>query len=86
MKKRRYQVPNIIWKDKRIRPEGKYIYGYILAKGRDRLITDINVGELQQVVKIKNVGLKKHLERLAELKYLIYQEYDVGMYTITNIY
>ena len=33
--------------------------------------------------KIKNKGLKKSLEILEELKYLVYQEYDTGMYTIT---
>ena len=82
MIKNYHQIPNEVWKDKRIRPEGKIIYAYIYSKGFNRIITDINVGELQQVVKISNQGLKKNLERLELLKYLVYKEYDIGMYTI----
>ena len=82
MNKRHQEIPTKILKDKRIKPEGKLIYSYIYAKGQDRIITDLNVGELQQVVKIKNKGLKRNLERLEQLKYLIYKEYDTGMYTI----
>ena len=63
--------------------ETKYIYSYIYTKGFDRIITDINIGEIQQTIKIKNKGLKKSLEILEELKYLVYQEYATGMYTIT---
>ena len=82
MKIQPYEIPNEIWKDKRIRPEGKLVYAYIYSKGQNRVITDLNVGELQQVVKINNLGLKKNLDRLEKLKYIIYKEYDVGMYTI----
>ena len=82
MKIRPYEIPKEIWKEKRIKPEGKYVYAYIYAKGYNRTITDLNVGELQQVVKINNIGLKKNLEILKELEYLIYQEYSTGMYTI----
>jgi len=82
MNKRHRGIPTKILKDKRIKPEGKLIYSYIYSKGQDRIITDLNVGELQQVVKIKNKGLKRNLERLEQLKYLIYKEYDTGMYTI----
>ena len=82
MKLRHYEIPDKIWKDKRIRPEGKLVYAYIYSKGYNRIITDLNIGELQQVVKINNLGLKKNLERLEKLKYLIYNEYDTGMYTI----
>ncbi len=82
MKKHLYEIPDEIWKDKRIRPEGKLVYAYIYTKGYNRIITDLNVGELQQVVKINNIGLKKNLERLEQLKLLIYKEYDTGMYTI----
>ena len=77
-----FKIPKEIWEDKRIRPEGKLIYTYIYSKGFNRVITDLNVGELQQVVKINNLGLKKNLDKLEKLKYIIYQEYDVGMYTI----
>ena len=82
MNKRHQGIPTKILKDKRIKPEGKLIYSYIYSKGQDRIITDLNVGELQQVVKINNQGLRKNLERLEKSKYLIYKEYDVGMYTI----
>lgn len=82
MKIRPYEIPKKIWKDKRIWPEGKLIYAYICTKGYNRIITDLNVGEIQQVVKINNLGLKKNLDRLEKLNYIIYQEYDTGMYTI----
>ena len=82
MNKRHQGIPTKILKDKRIKPEGKLIYSYIYSKGQDKIITDLNVGELQQVVKINNQGLRKNLERLEKSKYLIYKEYDVGMYTI----
>ncbi len=82
MRIKHLEVPQKIWKDKRIPKETKYIYSYIYTKGFDRIITDINIGEIQQTIKIKNKGLKKSLEILEELKYLVYQEYDTGMYTI----
>lgn len=83
MIKNHLEVPQEIWKDKRIPKEAKYIYSYIYSKGFERYITDINVGEIQKVIKIKNKGLKNNLEKLEQLKYLIYQEYSNGMYTIT---
>lgn len=79
----KFQIAKEIWEDKRIPKETKYIYSYIYSKGYNRYITDINIGEIQQVVKIKNKGLKKSLEILENLKYLVYQEYSSGMYTIT---
>lgn len=72
-----------IWKDKKIPTETKYIYTYIRAKGIDKVIVNLNIGEIQQVVKIKNKGLKKNLELLERLKYLVYHEYSNGMYTVT---
>mgnify|MGYP002627298816 FL=1 len=83
MKIRHLEVPEMIWKDKRIPKETKLIYSYIYTKGFERIITDINVGEIQRVVNIKNKGLRKSLRILEELKYLIYKEYSNGMYTIT---
>ena len=80
---RKFKTPESIWKDKRIPKETKYIYSYIYSKGFDRIITDINIGEIQQTIKIKNNGLKKSLDILEQLKYLVYQEYGTGMYTIT---
>lgn len=83
MRIRHLEVPETIWKDKRIPKETKLIYSYIYTKGFERVITDINVGEIQRVVNIKNKGLRKSLRILEELKYLIYKEYSNGMYTIT---
>lgn len=80
---RKFQIPQKIWKDKRIPKETKYIYSYIYQKGFNRIITDINIGEIQQTIKIKNKGLKKSLDILEQLKYLVYQEYSTGHYTIT---
>ena len=76
------EVPKKIWSDKRIAPEGKLIYTYIYSKGMNRYITDINVGELQQVVKISNKGLRNYLEQLEDCKYLLQNEYSTGMYSI----
>ena len=83
MKIKHLEIADSIWKDKRIPKETKLIYSYIYTKGFDRIITDINVGEIQKVVNIKNKGLRKSLQILEELKYLIYKEYSSGMYTIT---
>ena len=83
MKIRHLEVTDSIWKDKRIPKETKLIYSYIYTKGFERIITDINIGEIQKVVNIKNIGLRKSLELLEQLKYLVYKEYSNGMYTIT---
>ena len=82
MKVKHLEISEDIWKDKRISKETKLIYSYIYTKGFDRIITDINVGEIQQVINIKNIGLRKSLDILEKLKYLIYKEYSNGMYTI----
>lgn len=71
-----------IWKDKRVKPEAKIIYSYIYSKGYDRVIINLNVGELQQVVRISNQGLRKNLKKLEDYKYLLFKEYSNGMYTI----
>ena len=80
---KKLEIPKVIWEDKKIPKETKYVYAYIYVKGYDKEITDINVGELQRIIKINNKGLRKSLERLERLKYLIYKEYANGMYTIT---
>lgn len=77
-----FKVSSVIWEDKNVPGEAKYIYAYIFTKGIGRYIVDINIGELQQTLKIKNKGLKRNLEILSKLKYLIYEEYANGMYTI----
>lgn len=82
MRIKHLEVPQEIWKDKRIPKETKLIYSYIYTKGFERIITDINIGEIQKVVNIKNKGLRKSLELLEQLKYLIYKEYSNGMYII----
>ena len=69
MKLRHLELPQEIWKDKRIPKETKLIYSYIYSKGFDKFI-------------IKNEGLRKSLARLEKLKYLIYKEYANGMYII----
>lgn len=83
MKITKFQIPQEIWEDKRIPKETKYVYSYIYAKGFERPFTDINIGEIQQTIKIKNEGLRKNLQILEKLKYLVFKEYDTGMYTIT---
>lgn len=85
MTNKHLEIPDKIWKDKRIKPEGKLIYTYIHSKGFDRIITNLNVGEIQQVVRISNVGLQKNLKTLETCKYIFYKEYDTGMYTINLI-
>ena len=82
MIKSQLRVVQVIWKDKSIPKEAKYIYTYIYSKGYNRYFTDINVGEIQQTVRITNKGLRKNLEKLEQGKYLVYQEYDNGMYTV----
>ena len=76
------EIPEKLWKDSRIKFEGKMIFGYILAKGYDRFVINLNVGEIQQVVPITNVGLLKNLEKLERYKYLSFKEYSKGMYAI----
>ena len=82
MKIRHLEVADSIWKDKRIPKETKLIYSYIYTKGFERIITDINIGEIQKVVNIKNIGLRKSLELLEQLKYLVYKEYSNGYRTL----
>ena len=83
MRLRQPEIPDKLWKDNRIKFEGKVIFGYILAKGFDRLVTDLNVGEIQQTISITNVCLLKNLQKLERCKYLTFKEYSKGMYTIT---
>lgn len=83
MKIKHLEISQEIWSDKRIPKEAKYIYSYIYTKGFGRIITDISVGEIQQVINIRNKGLRKNLKLLEELKYLIFKEYSNGNYTIT---
>lgn len=83
MRIKQLEVPQEVWEDKRITYETKYVLGYIIAKGFDRTITHLDVGELQQAFKIKNKGLKRSLDILESLNYLIYKDHSHGRYTIT---
>ena len=83
MEKKQLNLTNHrIWKDKNIKPEGKEIYAYIYSKGFDRLLTHINIGEIQQIIPITNIGFRNNLRLLEKFKYLIYKEFDTGMYEI----
>lgn len=82
MSKSKLRVPNKIWNDKNIKHEGKIIYAYIYSKGFDKKMIDLNVGEIQHLMKIKNVGLRNNLKLLEDNNYLYYDEYSKGMYTI----
>lgn len=83
MRIKQLEVPQEVWEDKRIPYETKYVYGFILSKGFDKTITHLDVGELQQTFKIKNKGLKRSLDILEHLNYLIYKDLSHGRYTIT---
>ncbi len=85
MKIANIEVTERIWKDKRIKPETKIIYMYLYTKGLDKLVFNLNIGELQQVVNITNKGLLNNLEVLEKFKYLIYKQYDNGMYMINTL-
>ena len=76
------RVPDKIFQDKRVSPEAKVIYSYIYSNSNGELITTLNVGELQPIVKIKSEILKKHLDSLEKCKYLIYKICGNGIYLI----
>ena len=80
---KKFQVPIDIWSDKKIPKEAKYIYSYIYSKAYNKYLVDINIGEIQKVVTIKNKGLRKSLELLNDLKYLVFNEYAIGNYSVT---
>ena len=71
-----------IWKDKEIKPETKEIYALLYSMGFDKLILNINIGDIQKLKPIKNVGFRNNLKVLEGNKYLIFKEYDKGMYEI----
>lgn len=71
-----------IWKDRKIKPEGKIIYSYIYSKGFEKSITNLNIWEIQPYLKITNKGLKNNLKSLEYGEYIKYREYDDGMYMI----
>lgn len=76
------KVPNKIWKDKRIKKECKIIYSLIYSKCYNQTIIHLNVGDIQQDIKIKNKALRKHLDNLKVLNYIDVKEYATGLYMI----
>ena len=76
------EVPDKIWKDKRIKKECKIIYSLIYSRGYDKTVIHLNIGEIQQDIKIKNKALKKHLDNLQNFNYINVKEYATGLYMI----
>ena len=72
-----------IWKDKNIKPECKRIYSYLYSMGYDKVDFVVNIGDIQPIVHIKNVGFRNNLKLLENNNYLIYREYANGMYNIS---
>ena len=77
---KKFQVPIDIWNDKNIPMEAKYIYSYIYSKSYKKYLVDINIGEIQQVIKIKNKGLipKSYCKKVyhPDRIYFYYKELD----------
>ena len=71
-----------IWKDKNIKKEGKLIYSYIYSKCFNKIVSLINVGDIQQVIRITNIGFKKNLEQLEKHKYITFSEKYNGVYAV----
>ena len=69
-----------IWKDKNINLEAKEIYAYLYSEAFDKLVAHINIGDIQNKIHITNVGFKNNLKILEKFKYLVFKEYDNGLY------
>ena len=70
-----------IWRDKNIKPEAIEIYAYLFAEGFERTISHISIGRIQREQKsITNIGFRNNLKILEKNKYLVYKEYDTGLY------
>lgn len=69
-----------IWEDKNINSKAKEIFAYLYVEGFEKNISHLNVGDIQQTVRIKNKGLRKILEQLQNNNYLRFKEYHTGMY------
>ena len=70
-----------IWKDRNIKPEAKEIYAYLYTKGFNKTISHISIGRIQHELKsITNVGFRNNLKILEKFKYLLFNEYDNGLY------
>ena len=69
-----------VWNDKKIKPEAKEIFAYLYANGFNKIIAHLNIGDLQQLTRIKNKGLRKILKLLQDNNYIRFKEYHNGMY------
>ena len=70
-----------IWRDKKINPEAKEIYAYLFIEGFERTIPHISIGRIQREPKsITNIGFRNNLKKKEKNKYLVYKEYDTGLY------
>ena len=75
MGKSNLEVSDKIWKDKRIKKECKIIYSIIYSRCYNKTVMHLNVGDIQQDIKIKNKALKKHLDNLQNFNYINVKEY-----------
>lgn len=69
-----------IWKDKNINLETKEIYAYLYSQGFDKIVSHINIGDIQQIISISNVCLRNNMKLLEKFNYIVYREYDKGLY------
>lgn len=69
-----------IWKDKNINLEAKEIYAYLYSQGFDKIVSHIIIGDIQQIISISNVGLRNNMKLLEKFNYIVYREYDKGLY------
>ena len=69
-----------IWKDKNINLEAKEIYAYLYSQGFDKIVSHINIEDIQKVISISNVGLRNNMKLLEKFNYIVYREYDKGLY------
>lgn len=70
-----------IWKDKNINPEAKEVYSYLYEEALNRITTCISIGRVQGECKhIKNKAFKKILNLLEQNNYIVFREYDNGLY------
>lgn len=82
MKRKLDLTKHKIWKDKSIKPETKEIYAYLYSQGFNKTITHVNIGNIQQILSITNVGFRNNLKILEKFKYIVFKEYNPGMYEI----
>ena len=51
--------------------------------GFDKPEFSFNIGDIQPIMKIKNVAFRKNLQILEKYRYLMYEEYSRGLYDIS---